>query len=127
MARPVSLGTRYTRIRNTIKQSLESRGMYDPADDLLLTELMYAVKVIDDCKQNIKKRGYEINTVKDPEKPPYYQQNPAVGTYNKTVANLTTILTKLGITPQERAKLEIEKGEKSDELGDLIRAVKVSN
>jgi len=119
MARPVSLGTRYTRIKNVLKNSLDERGIYDPSDELLLNETMYTIKIIDDCKQDIKKKGLQINTVKDPDKDPYYQANPSIATYNKAVSNLSNLLTKLAITPQERQKLDIE-AEKSDPLGELL-------
>ena len=120
MGRPVSLGTRYTRIKNMLKGSLEEKGIYDPADDIILNELIYNIKIIDDCKQDIKKRGYQINTVKDKNKEPYYQANPSVSTYIKSVQVLSNLLTKLGITPQERAKLDLEKKE-DDPLGMFLK------
>jgi hypothetical protein len=61
-----------------------------------------------------------MNVVKDPEKDPHYQQNPSVGTYIATTKNISALLTKLGMTAQERTKLEIEGAKGEDQLTLLL-------
>lgn len=120
MPRKASLGVRYTRIKNIVIKSLTDSQVYDPTDDILIDELLYNIKLSDDAKRDIKKYGFKQNVVKDPKKDPHYQQNPSVGTYISTSKNISSLLTKLGITVQERMKLEIEtKGE--DQLSLLIK------
>lgn len=107
-----------------VKKSLISKDLYDVADDILLDELVYNIKILDDTKADIKDRGLHVNVVKDPSKPPYYQQNPSVNTYLSTVKNVANLLTKLAITPQERAKLEVS-DYKGDPLDQLLQKKKV--
>ena len=120
MPRKQSLGVRYTRIKNIVLKTLKDSQVYDPTDDILIDELLYNIKLSDDAKKDIKKYGFKMNVVKDPDKDPHYQQNPSVGTYISTTKNISSLLTKLGITVQERTKLEIEsKGE--DQLSLLLK------
>ena len=126
MPRKASLGVRYTRIKNVILKSLNDSQVYDPTDDILIDELLYNIKLSDDAKRDIKKYGFKMNVVKDPKRDPHYQQNPSVGTYIATTKNISSLLTKLGITVQERQKLEIEtKGE--DQLSLLIKQSTTKN
>ena len=118
MPRKASLGVRYTRIKNIIVKSLRDSQVYDPTDDILIDELLYNIKLADDAKRDIKKSGFKMNVVKDPNKDPHYQQNPSVSTYIATTKNISSLLTKLGMTAQERLKLEIE-GTKGD--GDPLQ------
>jgi phage terminase small subunit len=126
MARKPTLGTRYSRIRTVIKKCLQDREVYDAADDILIDELLYNLKISDDAKADIKSRGYQINVVTDPNKNAYYQQNPSVGTYLQTVKNVGMILSKLGITVQERTKLSLAPNE-PDPLADLFGGKMVAN
>lgn len=119
MPRKQSLGVRYTRIKNIILKTLKDSQVYDPTDDILIDELLYNIKLSDDAKKDIKKYGFKQNVVKDPKKDPYYQANPSVSTYIQTSKNIAALLTKLGITPQERIKLEIESKEE-DQLKLLL-------
>ena len=123
MARKPSLGTRYGRVKKRLIKSLTEKGIYDDADELLIDEFCYNLKLADDAKHDIKNRGYQINTVRDKLKRPYYQANPSVGIYLKTVQNMSNILTKLGITPQERMKLQI----KPDEVDPLQTLINQAN
>lgn len=104
MARKPTLGTRYSRIRTVLKNYLDEKKIYDPADELLIDEILFCIKISDEAKEDIKTRGLQINVVKNPEKDPYYQQNPSVGLYLQTSKNLGNLLTKLGITVQERSR-----------------------
>ena len=119
MARKPSLGTRYGRIKKRLTRSLEEKGIYDDADEILIDEFCFNLKIADDAKADIKERGYQINTVRDPMKKPYFQANPSVSTYLKTCQIMSNILTKLGITPQERMKLSL-KPEEIDPLQTII-------
>lgn len=118
MPRKQSLGVRYTRIKNIIVKSLNDSQIYDPTDDILIDELLYNIKLADEAKRDIKKVGFKMNVVKDPKKDPHYQQNPSVSTYIATTKNISSLLTKLGMTAQERTKLEID-GAKGD--GDPLK------
>lgn len=119
MARKPTLGTRYSRIRTIVKKTLDDRKVYDPSDELLIDELLFNIKISDDAKRDIQERGYQVNVVRDENKPPYYQANPSVSTYLQAVKSIGTILTKLGITVQERTSLKITPDE-PDPLGDLF-------
>lgn len=119
MARKTTLGNRYSRIRNIIKKTLDDRNIYDPSDEILIEELLFNLKISDDAKSDLKTRGYQINVVTDPAKKPYYQQNPSVGTYLSTVKNIGNLLTKLGITVQERTRSSISVSPE-DPLGTLF-------
>ncbi len=119
MGRKPSLGTRYTRIGNAFRKYLQDKNLYDPTDEILIDELLFNIKISDDAKDDITERGYQINVVRDRMKKPYYQQNPSVGVYLSTSKNLGVLLTKLGITVQERARLSLmDEGE--DPLAALM-------
>ena len=119
MPRKQSLGVRYTRIKNIVLKTLKDSQVYDPTDEILIDELLYNIKLCDEAKRDIKKYGFKQNVVKDPKKDPYYQQNPSVSTYIQASKNVAALLTKLGITVQERTKLEIEDKGK-DQLSLLL-------
>lgn len=119
MARKPTLGTRYSRLKTLVVQTLKEREVYVPSDDILIEELLFSLKIADDAKADIKKRGLQVNVVKDPTKTPYYQQNPNVGVYLSTSKSIGNLLTKLGITVQERTKLRLNP-EEEDPLGDLF-------
>lgn len=123
MARKPTLGTRYSRIRTIVKKTLEDRKVYDPSDELLIDELLFNIKISDDAKRDIQERGYQINVVRDRLKLPYFQQNTSVSTYLQAVKSIGNILTKLGITVQERTSLKITPDE-PDLLGDLFSSVR---
>jgi P27 family predicted phage terminase small subunit len=119
MARKPTLGTRYSRLKTIVIQELKGRESYVPSDEILIDELLFSIKIADDAKSDIKKRGLQINVVKDPKKTPYYQQNPNIGVYLSASKSIGNILTKLGITVQERTKLKLNP-EEDDPLGDLF-------
>lgn len=121
MARKETLGTRYTRAQKKLRDRLKFNNLYDEADEFLIDEFGYNLKIIDEAKADIKERGININVRTDPDAVPYIQPNPSVNMYLTTSKNLANILAKLGITVQERSKGKIEKIDENDPLGQLMQ------
>lgn len=85
---------------------LNEKGIYNSVDIYLIDEFMFNLGMINESKLNISKIGSVMNVSKD-SKNPYYQQNPSVVIYNKSMKNLLDISRKLGLSPNDRAMLNI--------------------
>ena len=109
-----------------IIKTLKDKNVFDETDTILIDELLYNIKLADDAKRDIRDHGFRINTVRDPFKDPYYQTNPSVSAYLGTTKNISALLTKLGITVQERQKLNLEAKE-PDQLELMLTEMKTKN
>lgn len=92
--------------KNIKKSILEFCDENEDIDEHLIDELVYNYFLADSAKQNIETHGVLVNVVRDPDKQPLYQSNQAIAIYNNALKNITMLLTKLALTPQERKKLE---------------------
>lgn len=99
---------KYKNIRNKIKKLLVAKGTYESTDDTLLDEFIFWLKLGDEAKDNIEQFGMMVNVVRDVTKEPLYQTNQAVSVAKESTTKVAMLLTKLGITPQERNKLKNE-------------------
>lgn len=112
MARKPSIGTKYTKLKNTIMEYLRNKGVYEETDEFQVDELVFNMKLADDAKEDIKIRGLYVGEEG-------WRANPSVNIYMNTIKNINAIGTRLGITVQERKKLNLT-NESVDELDELI-------
>ncbi len=75
---------------------------YKPSDEPLIDELIYNFKILKKAKVGIEAKGLMINTVRDPERDPYYQRSPYFAIYDATLKNINTLYSKLNVSPLER-------------------------
>lgn len=119
MARKPSLGKKYTQLEKTVNDFLQSKGVWDITDIVLVEELIFNKYLADQSKDEIREFGILVNVRQDPGKEPLWQTNQAVSTYNNAVKNIHTLCTKLGMTVQERTKLRLADAN-LDEIDKLI-------
>ena len=81
-----------------------------PSDLHLIDELEYNFSLLKKAKDGIKKDGLMINTVRDPNKTPFYQKSPYFAIYDTTLKNINQLYSKLGISPQDRRTWPVEDG-----------------
>ena len=93
-----------------IKDFLKSKDMYQSIDDMLISRLEFNINLAEDCENDINENEPVVKTAAGGVK-----INPSITVYNAALKNIEVLLTKLGITPQERAKLKIT-NEKVDPL-----------
>ncbi len=106
MAKTYRINKKNAIIRKEILQLLEDKNLLEDTDVHLVNELVYNLYLADESRKSIAEHGILVNIRKSDENP-YYQTNPAVNVYNQAIKAVITFTTKLGITPQERAKLKI--------------------
>lgn len=95
---------KYKDLKILLIEYLKNKGIHDEVDTTLIDEFVYAVFMIDVCKQSMTDYGLIMNVSKDKSNP-YFQQSAAVSLYNSAIKNMTTISEKLTLTPAARAKL----------------------
>ena len=102
------LERKYITKKNQVKKFLVDKGQYEKIDNSLLDEYIFNLYLCDTAKEDILINGLTVNVVRNPDKDPLYQTNQAVTVYQNAIKNVNAILTKLGITIQERNKLKFQ-------------------
>ena len=113
------MGKQDTIIKN-IKAFLKDKGILEDVDVTLIEELAYCEYLCSEAQADIKERGYVVDISKEGNTP-YYQTNPSVNGYITALKSITAISTKLGITPMDRTKLNLQSQEGDDPLDDIIK------
>lgn len=112
MGRKASLGAKYTKIKKSITDYLISKGVNEDTDMYLIDELIYNLSLADQAKDDIEVRGLYVGD-------DGWRANPSVSIYMQCIKNVNAISSKLGITVQERKKLNLS-SETADELEDVL-------
>ena len=81
---------------------------YKPSDEALIDELIFNFKMLKQAKVGLDTEGLIINTVRNPEKDPYYQKSPYFGIYDTALKNINTLYSKLNISPFERRSWNVD-------------------
>jgi len=115
MAGPI---TKYDMLADDITKYLEDKGVYDEVDTTLINELVFNVKLCDEAKIDIDKRGIQVDISKSKDRK-YWQVNQSVTIYNSALKMITAISTKLGLTVLDRTKLKLKDAKKESELDSL--------
>ncbi|MFW6015330.1 MAG: P27 family phage terminase small subunit [bacterium] len=89
---------------------LKLRNSYDITDDILVDILIDNLEIARLAKKNIKEEGISP--------PDVNMQNPSLFTFNSAFKNISTILTKLALTQQEKIKIGLDK--KQDNIDDIL-------
>lgn len=110
----------YKKIEEGIIKCLEDHGIYEDIDLLLVDDYIRSCITADNLWKHQQEHGEMVNIRKKESEEPYYQASQAVNLGLQASKNGSALLTKLGVTPQERAKLNIKKKAKKDELDDLL-------
>ncbi len=98
-------------MENKIKEFLESQNNYEPTDDTIIKELVYNIELAQICKDEIEQDGTTVKSVTAAGEST--KVNPSFTVYNSALKNIQTLSAKLGLTPQDRAKLKIVKEDDS--------------
>jgi P27 family predicted phage terminase small subunit len=114
MARMKSLPKKYKDYAKQLKALIESKGVLEQVDLKLVDEAAELLYVIDEAKKDYMSRGVMVN-VRTSDKEPLMQINQSVALHQSTLKSLEVVLTKLGMTIQERHKLKLNVKE---EAGD---------
>ena len=94
-----------------IKAFLQEQNTYEETDEIVIKELIYNIELAQVCKEEIEQTGTTIESVTAAGSST--KVNPSFTVYNAALKNIHTSCTKLGITPQDRAKLKIKKEDDS--------------
>lgn len=94
-----------------IKNFLQEQNTYEETDEIVIKELIYNIELAQVCKDEIEEKGTTILSTTAAGKAT--KVNPSFTVYNAALKNITLLCTKLGITPQDRAKLKIVKEDDS--------------
>lgn len=116
----IKMAVKYTKLKTSVIDLLKEKNQWEEVDETLVDEFVYNVYIGDKCKEDIVINGVIRNVAKEGNKP-YFQANQAVQLFQSSTKISAAILTKLGITPQERKKLKINTDRSTnlfDELGE---------
>ena len=94
--------------KKQIIEYLKNKNIYDDCDVMLVDELIFNLQMIKNCKKEIKDKGVLIDIARSDADREYWQQNPAIAIYNKSVKNLLDITRKLSLSPVDRSILKID-------------------
>lgn len=94
--------------KKQIIEYLQEKNIYQDVDIMLVDELIFNLQMIKNCKKEIKEKGVLIDIARPDADREYYQQNPAIAVYNKSVKNLLDITRKLSLSPVDRSALKID-------------------
>lgn len=94
--------------KKQIIEYLKNKNIYDDCDVMLVDELIFNLQMIKNCKKEIKDKGVLIDIARSDADREYWQQNPAIAVYNKSVKNLLDITRKLSLSPLDRSALKID-------------------
>lgn len=99
----------YSPLRDAIIKLLQEKKLFESTDSTLLDELEYQLHLMDAAKEDIVKRGIQINVRATGD--PFYQLNQSVSVVHKCMRNVQSIYRQLAIAPQDRAKLKMNDDE----------------
>lgn len=94
--------------KKQIIEYLQEKNIYQDVDVMLVDELIFNLQMIKNCKKEIKDKGVLIDIARSDADREYWQQNPAIAVYNKSVKNLLDITRKLSLSPVDRSALKID-------------------
>lgn len=94
--------------KKQIIEYLQEKNIYQDVDVMLVDELIFNLQMIKKCKKEIKDKGVLIDIARSDADREYWQQNPAIAVYNKSVKNLLDITRKLSLSPVDRSALKID-------------------
>lgn len=94
--------------KKKIIEYLKDKNIYDDTDIMLVDELIFNIRMVKDCKQEIRDKGVLIDIARADADREYYQQNPAIAIYNKSIKNILDITRKLSLSPIDRSTLKID-------------------
>ena len=94
--------------KKQIIKYLQEKNIYQDVDVMLVDELIFNLQMIKNCKKEIKDKGVLIDIARSDADREYWQQNPAIAIYNKSVKNLLDITRKLSLSPVDRSILKID-------------------
>jgi len=94
--------------KKQIIEYLQEKNIYQDVDIMLVDELIFNLQMIKNCKKEIKDKGVLIDIARSDADREYWQQNPAIAVYNKSVKNLLDITRKLSLSPVDRSILKID-------------------
>ena len=98
-------------MKEKIVEFLKQRDNWSDFDMILIKELFYNIEIAEMAKENIAEVGIMDATG---------GQNKTIVTYSMALKGIMTIITKLGISPQERKKLKMSEGSTTDLLDSII-------
>lgn len=94
--------------KKQIIEYLQEKNIYQDVDIMLVDELIFNLQMIKNCKKEIRDKGVLIDIARSDADREYWQQNPAISIYNKSVKNLLDITRKLSLSPVDRSALKID-------------------
>ena len=106
-------------LKKGITKLLKEKGMYEPTDETLIDELVFNMAMVKAARMDILDRGIILN--KGDKNSLYDRVNKSCELYDKSLRNATSLFIKLGINPQERAKLKIVAEDTDDEFSKAFK------
>jgi len=84
---------------------LIDKDIYEKQHDALIEEIVYNFSLIRKSKTEIKRSGLMVNGSKDGL---FKVKNPAISVYNDALKNISLLVSKMGLTPQDLIKLKLQ-------------------
>jgi P27 family predicted phage terminase small subunit len=94
-----------------ITEYFEELGLTNPTNQILIDELLFCIEQIDILKEKIKIDGSILIDSKENT-----SLNPALLAYQKLIATIQNLCSKLAMTVQDRSKLKLLKKEDAVQL-----------
>jgi len=109
-------------IEDKIYKFLESKEQLEDIDETMISELVFNIQLIEQCKHDILTEGYKLNVTMNPKKKPYYVKSQSFNAYQTCLRNINMILTSLGLTVRERQRLKLAITSEIDEFDAIMRS-----
>lgn len=104
--------------KKKLREYLVEKGIYNEVDEFLIDEFVFNLKLIDEAKRDISKRGIVMN-IASAGNNPYFQKNISLSVMETATKTLLAISKKLALSPLDRAALKVDNvNEESDGFGD---------
>lgn len=97
-------------MKEKIIKFLKGQNMYEGVDETIIDEL---IKNINIASEALDEMGSNYTVESNNAAGSSTKVNPLFTVYNAALKNIQTLSTKLGLTPQDRAKLKIFKEDSS--------------
>lgn len=94
------------KIKSAFVKVLKKKKIYEKdVDDPLIDQIIFNLKLIEDAKDDIIKRGSLVNLRKDKEADPFFQINFSISILHNAIKSNNTLLKQLGL---EKIKVEVD-------------------
>ena len=108
-----------TKIVTYLKENLN----YSPTDDIYISELLFNIDILEECKKALKKdKGLDLcsNITRNQYKESFLQRNRYISIYDSALGNVLRLTKELGLSPVIRKKLKLLESSAKDVFDEFF-------